>query len=463
MLVPALVAAPIRWLGGSPVLAFNLAMLCGLTLTGWATWYSARRWTGSDAAALVAGALAAFNVHLLTRLPHIVAAYVWTIPVSVALTDRLLDEPRPRQTIWLALIVAATAATSPYWLAQVGIVIAVFTVVAVATRRWRAMASVAVATTSGLVLASPVLWPYIRFARAGATRPLESVAQFSATLSGYLSSRSHLHAGWSAPFFRDEVNLWFAGVTAIALAVVGLGWLLSRAGVGRRRGLVLLGLMIIGVWLSLGPSTAPYRWLYAWVFPLRGLRAAARFGYLYLMAVAYAAAVGTAFFERRIRTPAARASLVIVVLALVTAEAWSSPIKTEPFYGVPAIYRQLASAPGAVRLIELPFYPAEGIFMNGEYVLNATAHWQPIMNGYSGLIPDGYRDWADRLWYFPEARALDAIRESGATHVMIHSEKFTPQEMAQIDIALRASPLLTLVAGDAQGHHLYVVQRQTAH
>jgi hypothetical protein len=462
MMVPALIAAPIRWLGGSPVLAFNLTMLCGLTLTGWATWWSARRWTGSGAAALVAGALAAFNMHLLTRLPNIGAAYAWAVPASLVLADRLMDRPDRRAVVWLGLIVAATAVTSPYWLAQVAIVVGIMAVAAAMGRRWRAVGGLAVATVGGMAVASPILWPYVRFARTGATRPIEQVAQFSATLSGYLSSVSRLHAGWSAPFFRDDVNVWFAGGTAIALALVGVIDLIARGGTVRRRGLVLLVIGVTGVWLSLGPATALYRGLYAWVLPLRGLRAAARFGYLYLAAIALAAGAGTAALERRVRSQAGRATLVAVVLTLVTAEAWVAPITTEPFSGVPALYRQVAEAPGNVRLVELPFYPAEGIFMNGEYVLNATAHWRPLMNGYSGFIPDGYRAWADRLWYFPEQRALDALVESGATHVMVHAEKFTPRELADIDAALRGSSLLTLLGTDTHGHRLYLVRRPPA-
>jgi hypothetical protein len=458
MMVPAAVASPVRWLGGSPVLAFNIAMLAGLTLTGWITWWGARRWTGSDSAALVAGALAAFNAHLLTRLPHIVAAYVWTIPASIALVDRLVDMPRRRDVVLFAAIVAATAVTSPYWLAQVGIITAVAIVIAGVGRRWRSATAIAGAAAAGLVAASPILWAYARFAATGASRPLSTVEQFSATLSGYLSSLSRLHAGWSAPFFRDDVNVWFAGVTALFVALLGIVALL-RDGAGRKRGALLVVIAVTGVLLSLGPATFVYRWLYAWVLPLRGLRVAARFGYLYLAAVAYAAAVGTAALQNRARSPVTRGVIAAAVLAAVTMEAWSGPVRTEQFDGVPEIYRLVADAPDPVRLAEMPFYPAEGIFMNGEYVLNATAHWRPLMNGYSGFIPDSYREIADRLWYFPEARAMDALRDAGATHVMVHLEKFTPQEVASIDAALRGSTFLVLLASDAEGHRLYRIRR----
>lgn len=99
MIVPGLIGAPVRWLGGSPVLTFNVVLLAGLVLTAWAGWFVAWRWTGSADAALVAGALTAFNPHLLTRLPHVMAAHAWGIPLTLYFADRLADEPRPRHAL----------------------------------------------------------------------------------------------------------------------------------------------------------------------------------------------------------------------------------------------------------------------------------------------------------------------------------------------------------------------------
>jgi hypothetical protein len=457
LIVPALAAAPVWWLGGSPVLTFNVALLLGLALTGWATWLGARHWTGSADAALVAGSLAAFNPHLLTRLPHIVAAWSWTIPLTLYLADRLIDEPGRRTTLLLTLTVMATAATSLYALAFVGIVIGVALLIAMALRRWRAMAAISLGAAGGLVLALPVLWPYARFAATGVTRPLASIDQFSATLNGYLHSSSRLHAGWSAPFFDRDVSVFFAGVAALVLA--GVGFTRWRGGHTAQRRLILLAsLIVIGVVLSLGPAATPiYRWLYEWVFPLRGLRAAARFGYLYLIAIAFAAAIGTAWLAARMKTPATRMTVVLAALALVTAEAWSGPIRTRPFAGVPRIYDQLRDLPEPVVLVEMPFWPPELFFQNGEYVINSTAHWRPLMNGYSGHLPQSYRDRTSYYWYFPQARALDRLKSQGATHVMVHLDRWAPHERPDIEQALRDQTVLTLVATDSQGRRLYKV------
>ena len=71
MVVPGIAGAPLRWMGASPVLTFNILLIAGLTMTAASAWFVIWRWTGSSTAGLVAGALAAFNVHLLTRLPHL--------------------------------------------------------------------------------------------------------------------------------------------------------------------------------------------------------------------------------------------------------------------------------------------------------------------------------------------------------------------------------------------------------
>jgi hypothetical protein len=276
-------------------------------------------------------------------------------------------------------------------------------------------------------------------------------------VAGYLASQSRLHAGWSAPFFERDVSVFFAGFTALALALVGLLAPLAAAHPARRR-LLLLATVTVGVVLSLGPLTPIYVWLYEWIPPLGALRAAARFGYLYLVAVAFAAAFGIAWLQSRARTSAARVSIAIAALALVTAEAWSAPIYTWPFSRVPAIYDHLKTAPDPVLLVEMPFYPPEMVSDNAEYELNSTAHWRPLMNGASGYTPDSYRRRSEFYWYFPEQRAFDGIAREGVTHVMVHLERFSPQEVAAIEVAMRQQSLLTLLATDSQGHRLYRVR-----
>jgi len=199
------------------------------------------------------------------------------------------------------------------------------------------------------------------------------------------------------------------------------------------------------------------------VLPLRGLRAAARFGYLYLLAIALLAAWGVSALERRFSAQPRMMRLIAAgAVILVTVEAWSGPVRTTSFTRVPAIYSLLATMPEPVRLVEVPFYPADAIFENAEYVFNSTAHWRPLMNGYSGFTPDSYRRRAETFWFFPETRALDAIRAEGATHLIVHLGRFSDAEAKNIEAVMRERQDCRLVASDPQGNRLYEIAQTRA-
>jgi hypothetical protein len=151
--------------------------------------------------------------------------------------------------------------------------------------------------------------------------------------------------------------------------------------------------------------------------------------------------------------------ILAALLAVASVESWQGPTRTTPFDRVPAIYRLVAGFPDPVLLVEVPFYPAEAVFENGEYVLNATGHWRPVMNGYSGLTPESYRRRASAFWFFPEDWAIDAMRREGATHLMVHLERFTPSERADVERALDGHASVELLATDRDGHRLYRLGR----
>ena len=133
--------------------------------------------------------------------------------------------------------------------------------------------------------------------------------------------------------------------------------------------------------------------------------------------------MGVAVLRRREGARYVTAAAVALLL-LVNLEALRAPFTYVPFRGIPGIYSLLAEEPGPVVLIEVPFYPAQAAFENAEYVLNSTAHWRPLMNGYSGYTPMAYRNYAEVFWYFPDPAALEAMRAAGATHLVLHPDRF---------------------------------------
>src|SRR3954462_1377032 len=94
LFVQALMGAPLLWLGASPVLVYNLLMIAGLALTGWATSLVVERWTRNRLAGIFSGSLIAFNALTLTRFPQIQDQHMEFFPLALWALDRLLTTPQ---------------------------------------------------------------------------------------------------------------------------------------------------------------------------------------------------------------------------------------------------------------------------------------------------------------------------------------------------------------------------------
>jgi hypothetical protein len=432
LIVPALLGWPVRLLGGSPVLVHNLLLIAGLALTMLGTYALAHHWTRDPFASLAAGAAFTFNTQSLMRLEHLQAAHAYGLPLAILAADRLILTGERRHAWMLAAWMIAMVYTSGYLVIFACVALAVLLVARIGT--WRAHASRLIAgfTLAALVsgmVTLPLYLPYRRVAQEqGMVRTLEGVTQFSASAEGYLSSYSRVHGLlWNAAAPATAPDAFFPGVTVIVLGLLGLSaaFIVRRQVAYPRGGVMgaLTALAIIGAVLSLGTHTPVYGWLYAVFPPMSAIRAASRFGLLFLLATAVLAAIGLATVRSRVSS---RASVIAGVLAilLITAEALRAPIRHTEFEGIPGIYRLLAREPGQVVLVEVPFYPPEAVFMNAEYVLNSTAHWRPLMNGYSGYTPESYREVAWPFWNFPAEGSIDAMRAAGVTHIVVHPARF---------------------------------------
>jgi hypothetical protein len=472
LIVPALMGAPLRWLGASPVLVFNIVLILGFALTTWAGYALVHSWTGDKAAGLLAGSMFAFNSHTLTRLAHVQGIHAWGLPLALLAADRLVVHARRRDAVWLAVWMAAMAYTSGYLVVFGAILVAVVVATRVAdwwSRSIRIVSLFAVATVLAALAILPIYLPYRRLARTmGMSRPLEAVSEFSATLSGYLASAGRIHfSTWSSRFVGNPVDLFFPGIVVLVLGALAIYWAFIKSErrddeehrfsvssrLTRHRIVMLAALAVAGLVLSLGLRTPVYGWLYHAFPPMQGLRAAARFGNLFLLGMAALAGIGLAAL--RMRLPARRAGFVVAALvALANVESLRAPMGYTRFEGIPAIYSILAQEPGRVVLVEVPFWPPQGAFQHAEYVLNSTSHWRPMINGYSGYLPQSYRKNAQLFWYFPQEHAIQAMRRAGATHVVVHPKGFG-HEAESMWQAVAASPYLERIAMTPGGPALY--------
>lgn len=451
LIVPAVIGAPIAWLGGSPVLVFNLLMIAGLAMTAIACYALLFAWTRDRMAALAGASAIAFNTQTLTRLAHTQGVHLYAFPLALIALERLIERPRARHALCLAVWIVVAAATSGYLVVFTSLACAIVCVARFTAWRPHARPFVMHLASGALaagMLMLPLYLTYLSVAHEYAmTRTLENVRQFSATPAGFLATASRLHAAWRGPLQGDPLNALFPGVVVLLLAAAGI------VASGRRRW-TLVSLAAAGMVLALGTRTPVYGWLYAIVPPMQGLRVAARFGWIYLFALAGLAAFGLAWVRQRIGNARAAAVAGACAIAAINLEAAVAPIRYERFDGVPRLYALLADEPGKVVLIETPAYPPEGIHENAPYVFASTAHWRPLINGYSGFTPPEYRRLQPAVWSFPDPSSIEAIRAAGITHVMVHPAGFG-SDPQRVIADVEALPQLERMAIGPNGMRLY--------
>jgi hypothetical protein len=455
LIVPALIGAPLAWAGASPVLVYNLVLIAGFALTAFATYVLVERWTGSGIAGLIAGSACAFNTHTLTRLAHVQGIHLYSLPLALLAADILLREGSWTAAAGLVASLALAAYTSGYLIVFAAVMLGVFGVAATAVwlPRWRrVLPRVAIAVAATAIVLVPLYLPYHRAAtEQHMVRSLDIVKDYSATPRGYLAAAGRIHIStWSARFFKDPVDSFFPGFTVIVLALTALIAAIRGREPSAWRLAGLAAIAIAGALLSLGTATPVYGWVYRIFPPMQGLRAAARFGNLFLLGMAVLAGFGAA----RVRRP----GLAIALLVLVNAEALRAPFAYQPFTGIPSVYTLLRDEPGRVVVAELPFFPRAGVFLNGPYVLNSTAHWRPLMNGYSGYTPDSYDQYARSFWYFPQEWAIQAMKDAGVTYVVVHPAAFRRDHQEVVPILDKRADFELLGIG-ADDVRLYRLKR----
>ena len=435
LLPQAMIAAPINWAGGSAIRAFNVALLAGFALTGWAAAFVVQRWTASWSAGILSGSLMAFNALTLTRFPHIQMQHLEFLPLALLALDRLLVEPRPKHALQLAAWYVLQALTSAYFLVFTAIAIGVSALAR--PREWLGTQARVVLPLAALaaVVAGTALLPFVLpYAQVQGEqemfeRQLDEVAQFSAVATDYLATGGTLHhRAWSSRFFRGDGL--FPGVTAILLAGVAI---VSGAALSDRRARMALAFGVVCFCLSFGPAFPLYRYLYDLFPPMAGIRGAARFGQMVLAAVAILAGFGMAGLLRRAR-PGVAAPLGAALILAVNLEAARAPIEfsSDDYYrGVPPIFKAL-DTPDPDVVVIFPLYSPQSSPLNARYMLASTVFWKPMLNGYSGYMPRSYVEHTQNLAGFPDGRAIEYLRRLGVTRVLVDARNVTPESLERL-------------------------------
>jgi hypothetical protein len=269
--------------------------------------------------------------------------------------------------------------------------------------------------------------PYLQTKSEIPGRRESEVMRFSATPSSYLAATPSnvLYGALRVPN-RPERRL-FPGLLIVLLAI---------AGVARQHTpLVFVAYVVaaaVAFELSLGLHGVTYRLLYEHISFFQGFRALARIGVFVLLFVAVLGAYGYARLVAGARPLVRRAALAAAVAILVMEyRVVSVPLESYP-NDAPPLHTFLASQPpGVVAEVPMPImenWPAGDARIS--YL--STFHWHPMVNGYSGFMPQSYADRLAALRDFPDDRSLARLHQDAVRYLVVHLTQYRDTEIAGI-------------------------------
>jgi hypothetical protein len=413
-----LLALPVYWSTHNPYAAHNFVVLLAFVLTATGTYYLVRHLTGDRRAAVVSAICFGFCPYALAHTSQIQLMLTAGVPFSMLAFHRLADGPTPARGAVLGLAMAAQALCCGYYGVFVILLVGfAWTVVGATRRRWtdpRYWTATATAAVVAIAAVLPAFLPYLAFQRAaGFRRDVEEAGHFAANWSAYLASSSFAHA-WLLAFLPRWSEAVFPGVVASVFGIAG-AWIARRQQAGE---LTLLygGAAILAFWASFGPAAGLYSALYKVVPLFNWLRAPARFGLVVDFALSVLAGVGVSAMLSRAR----HASALAIVLALTAAGELVVPLNMPEVPVFEPVYRTLATLPRGP-VIEMPFYyPEVGLYQHAIYMLKSTAHWMPLVNGYSDYIPPDFYANVHTLAPFPSRDAFRVLEPNHVRYAVFH-------------------------------------------
>jgi hypothetical protein len=473
--------APILAASGNPLLVYNLTFLGTVFLAAAGMYLLALYVTHNRGAALLAGLFYAFSPYQFGHIPQVQLLSIGWLPLTLLYLERFWAAGRRRDGLMLALFMAAQTLSAFYFGFQVVLVAGIYVLVRLLLRprrtTWRRLGQILPWFLLSGLLILPFALPYLRVrADLGLERSLAEASQSGSSLAEFFLPRNDnpIYPAVVRSLPTDAGDL-FPGVIGSLLAVLGfIVW--PKVCRGRLSRIYLFTLALIAWVLALGPrlkisdghATAislPFTWLFEHVPGMTVIRAPGRFSVTLYLVLALVVAAGAAWLLGRAKRQIARSALLALLVALCLAEFVAGretfiALTMPSLSPAPPAYAWLAQqSPGV--LLELPLTseidlgPPQGATV-GEGAYDAwpdlnrmryqffqTAHWQPILDGYSGFRPPHHRELGLTLTSFPDERSVALLRGLGVTWVLVHSEimeAFQPGRAAALRKQLAQAP-----------------------
>ena len=456
-LVAGVLAIP-AWVvtGGNPYAAYNSVVLMAFTFAALSAYLLARTVGSTRFGAAIAALIYGYSPYMFSHLPHIQLLMTFGPALSLAMLHRFVDQPTVRRAVALGVSLTVTGLACAYYGIFIGLIVTIGVLwFAVADGRWRswqywALAALAAAITVACI--APVFIPYLEIQDDGFVRRLEEARPYSTTGRAFLASAVIVHR-WMLPLIGEWRDVLFPGFLSIALSLIALVLALRQRARWRMVGFYLV-VAVASYWIAMGPDAGLYTLLYNTLPVFSFLRAPIRIGVLITLVTGVLAALALTWLSARVRAfrPAGLALITIAVI-----ESWVGPLQLAAAPEVPAVYERLARMPRA-GVAEFPYYRGSTErFLNTDYMLMSTFHWQPILNGYSDHFPPDYYTSRPVLDQFPSQAAVDLMREKGVRWVVVHYDRYSRARAAEIRLQLGSANLGMRLVEDGPSWSLYEI------
>ena len=436
-----LLAAPVLWMTGNPVLALNLVTLLSIVLCGIGAFLLARRVGASFPAAIVAGVVFAFAPSRFFRISQLHLTAVQWIPFTLASLHAYVDTGRARDLRLAAVFFSLQALTSGHGavflivatLAFLGYRLAIGDPLDLA-RRVRDFGWIGLAA---LLPAFLVVLPYRDVqAEMGLRRGL---GNWAPTAQSFLASPTHaqtwlisLVPGWR---INERASaILFPGFLPVMLACLAFLRRPGQSTIGRDPAIFYVLLTLIALLLVSGPPFGMWPLVY-WLPGMNFIRVPSRFMILATLGIAVLAGLGfdraaTLFSRRR------QGLVAVIAISLLVVEFTAIPFGLDPYQlKHPAADRWLDGQPKPFSVAEVPVVLNERY--QTAYMLHSTAHWQRTVHGYSGMRPPLHERLYRELTRFPDQDSLESLAELHVTYVVVHIGEYAPGEWPAIEERLR--------------------------
>jgi hypothetical protein len=454
MVTLAILNAPVRWFSTNPWVGYDLLVVAAYYLS--CVWGAAlaRALTASDIVAVWGGIFWAFLFFRVHHIGHLQILSFQAIPAAMVALLRFWKAPDLRRALLFVLVFVAQALVS--WYLAV-IMVAVLLIVAVFQRR-QLVASpglvkyyvVMVALSAAVIL--PFALPYRQAMNDSSLADRRALAEQSGDAvraADYLTPPSATALGQLVP--NNQYWIWgentlYAGFVPLLLSVVALRFV-HRA---PRDTLMGVALVVVGYVLALGFASTrlavplPLHYLAQAVPALGGLRATQRFSLVIYMGLLVMSSLG---LSAAIRNLSRRTQTIVVGIAsvafLLEVFPFSLPVHASTPYAISAPDRAISSLqrrlakPLVVLHLPINYFREPNPVSEAVYMLDSTAHWARLVNGYSGGFPSGFMDRMKELNTLPAPAAVRLMLDLDVDVLAVH--RGTAQSAAILDHFKRQS------------------------